>query len=87
MFVKRMDIIDNSINYYFESFSLQLSIVIISICSCIIYITSTYGYPMLDSIPGMTFEIFFLCVFLFDFMMSFIHAKVNRLSYVFSWKG
>ena len=60
--MKRSVVINNSINYYFESFPMQLAIVIISLFSCLIYITSTYGYPMLDTTAGITLEIFFLCV-------------------------
>ena len=69
------------IDCYFESFTIQSTIVIVSLLSCIVYVSSTYGYPYYNSSSGIALESIFFLIFLFDFIIHAIHARYSHYNY------
>ena len=66
---------------YFDSITIQLIILGVSLLSCIIYIVETYTHE-----ENLDLEVFFFSVFLFDYIMCITEAS-NKLDYVVSPMG
>ena len=66
---------------YFDSITIQMIILAVSVLSCIYYIVETYTHE-----EDAEIEIFFFSVFLFDYIMCVTEAS-NKMDYIFSPMG
>ena len=66
---------------YFDSITIQMCILFVSLLSCIYYIVETYTHDENKDI-----EIFFFSVFLFDYAMCVTEAS-RKLDYILSPMG